>query len=89
MNNLSYPLIVTYKESLPNNIPPSYKGQDIKIMYKVCIGIGRIGRPLALIRLPFRVMELKGAIFQFSFSYYVFKDIIQIEGRQDRETIVN
>lgn len=58
----SIPLTVTYTEYLPKDIPPSYKGQDIKILYKVCIGIGRIGRPLAMVRLPFRVMELKGKI---------------------------
>ena len=51
---------VEYKEVLPNNIPPSYRGQDIKMNYKVCIGVGRIGKPLTLIRLPFRVIELKG-----------------------------
>jgi len=45
---------------LPSDIPPSYKGQDIKLTYKVCIGIGRIGKPLSLIKIPFRVIEMKG-----------------------------
>jgi len=49
-----------YVQLLQNDLPPSYKGQNIKLSYKVCIGIGRIGKPLSMIRLPFRLYEIKG-----------------------------
>jgi hypothetical protein len=49
-----------YSQLLPNDLPPSYKGLNIKLSYKVCIGIGRIGKSLSMIRLPFRLYEIKG-----------------------------
>jgi len=49
-----------YKETVAWDSPPSYKGQNIKFSYKILIGIGRINQPLCLIKLPFRLFELKG-----------------------------
>lgn len=49
-----------YSDVLPSEVPPSYKGQHIKFSYKICIGVGRVGQPLCIIRLPFRLFELKG-----------------------------
>lgn len=52
----------SYSEVLPYDLPPSYRGQNLKFSYKVCIGIGRIGKRLSMIRLPFRLYEMKGLL---------------------------
>eukprot|EP00794_Sanderia_malayensis_P009836 gene9836-10846_t len=45
-----------YTEKIPDNSPPSYKGQSIRFSYKITIGIGSINGPTKLLRLPIRVL---------------------------------
>ncbi|XP_011503748.1 PREDICTED: RAB6A-GEF complex partner protein 2 [Ceratosolen solmsi marchali] len=49
----------TYKEIIPNNSPPSYRGQAVKYSYKISIGTQRVNSPTKLLRIPFRVLSLK------------------------------
>ncbi|XP_072167044.1 RAB6A-GEF complex partner protein 2-like [Diadema setosum] len=49
-----------YTETIPRDAPPSYRGQAVKYSYKVTIGVQRIGSPIKLIKVPFRVMVLYG-----------------------------
>lgn len=51
---------IIYSETIPRDAPPSYRGQDVKYSYKVTIGVQRIGSPIKLIKVPFRLMVLYG-----------------------------
>jgi hypothetical protein len=48
---------------IPINSPPSYRGQAVKYSYKITIGTQRVNSPTKLLRIPFRVLSLKGIIF--------------------------
>ncbi|XP_033108085.1 RAB6A-GEF complex partner protein 2-like isoform X2 [Anneissia japonica] len=50
----------TYFETIPQDAPPSYKGQSVKYSYKVTIGTQRVNSPTRLLRVPFRVLVLYG-----------------------------
>ncbi|XP_057372870.1 RAB6A-GEF complex partner protein 2-like isoform X2 [Daphnia carinata] len=45
-----------YQETLPSNLPPSFRGQAIKYSYKLKIGLQRVGAPVKLLNVPFRLM---------------------------------
>ncbi|KAK4292430.1 hypothetical protein Pmani_034810 [Petrolisthes manimaculis] len=49
-----------YKELLPCDAPPTYRGQLLKYVYKITIGTQRLGAPTKLLRIPFRVIVLQG-----------------------------
>lgn len=49
-----------YKETLPSNAPPSYKGQCIKYAYKITIGAQRVNAVIKLLKIPIRVLVLTG-----------------------------
>ncbi|KAJ8029508.1 RAB6A-GEF complex partner protein 2 [Holothuria leucospilota] len=49
-----------YKETIPKEAPPSYRGQAVKYSYKITIGAQRIGCPIKLLRVPLRVLVLYG-----------------------------
>ncbi|XP_071964635.1 RAB6A-GEF complex partner protein 2-like isoform X2 [Antedon mediterranea] len=49
-----------YYETIPQDAPPSYKGQSVKYSYKVAIGTQRVSSPTRLLRVPFRVLVLYG-----------------------------
>ncbi|XP_033633824.1 RAB6A-GEF complex partner protein 2-like [Asterias rubens] len=49
-----------YHETIPNDAPPSYRGQAVKYSYKVTIGTQRVNCPIRLLRVPFRVLFLYG-----------------------------
>lgn len=51
---------VMYKETIPKEAPPSYRGQAVKYSYKITIGAQRIGCPIKLLRVPLRVLVLYG-----------------------------
>ncbi|XP_035666697.1 RAB6A-GEF complex partner protein 2-like isoform X1 [Branchiostoma floridae] len=45
-----------YREVIPREAPPSYRGHSVKYSYKVTIGTQRVGAPTKLLRVPFRVL---------------------------------
>ncbi|XP_076068766.1 RAB6A-GEF complex partner protein 2 isoform X1 [Oratosquilla oratoria] len=49
-----------YRETLPCEAPPSYRGQLVKYAYKITIGTQRLGAPIKLLRVPLRVVVLQG-----------------------------
>ena len=51
---------VTYRETVPLEAPPSFRGTSIKYSYKVTIGTQRFHHPTKLLRVPFRVLVVPG-----------------------------
>ncbi|XP_066996470.1 RAB6A-GEF complex partner protein 2 isoform X3 [Anabrus simplex] len=49
-----------YSEALPSEAPPSYRGQAVKYSYKITIGMQRVNCPIKLLRVPLRVLVIKG-----------------------------
>ncbi|XP_042889914.1 RAB6A-GEF complex partner protein 2-like [Penaeus japonicus] len=49
-----------YRETLPCDAPPTYRGQLLKYAYKITIGVQRLGSPIKLLRVPIRVIVLQG-----------------------------
>ncbi|XP_044728554.1 RAB6A-GEF complex partner protein 2 [Chrysoperla carnea] len=47
-----------YQEVLPNDGPPSYRGQAIKYSYKITIGTQRVNSPIKLLRVPLKILPL-------------------------------
>ncbi|XP_070506614.1 RAB6A-GEF complex partner protein 2 [Chironomus tepperi] len=47
-----------YREQLPPNCPPTYKGIDIKYYYKVTVATQRLGSKVQLLQVPIRVLPL-------------------------------
>jgi len=51
---------VLYRETLPMEAPPSFRGQAVKYSYKITIGTQRVHSPIKLLKLPIRVLVLQG-----------------------------
>ncbi|XP_014662258.1 PREDICTED: RAB6A-GEF complex partner protein 2-like isoform X2 [Priapulus caudatus] len=51
-----------YRETLPMDAPPSYKGQAVKYSYKITIGTQRVNSPIKLLRVPLRVLVVNGIL---------------------------
>lgn len=49
-----------YREVLPGEAPPSYRGQAVKYSYKITIGTQRVNSPIKLLRVPLRVLVVSG-----------------------------
>ncbi|KAL1129568.1 hypothetical protein AAG570_012513 [Ranatra chinensis] len=49
-----------YSEVLPNEAPPSYRGQLVRYSYKITIGTQRVNCPIKLLRVPLRVLAING-----------------------------
>lgn len=47
-----------YREKIPSDAPPSYRGQLVKYSYKIIIGMQRIHSPVKLLRVPLRVLPV-------------------------------
>ncbi|CAH2011050.1 unnamed protein product [Acanthoscelides obtectus] len=47
-----------YKEQIPSDSPPSYRGQLVKYSYKITVGTQRVSSPVKLLRVPIRVLPL-------------------------------
>jgi len=52
-----------YSETLPNDVPPSYKGHLVKYAYKITIGMQRLNSPIKLLRVPIRVVVIHGNLY--------------------------
>ncbi|KAL4222689.1 Golgi membrane exchange factor (Ric1p-Rgp1p) subunit [Mactra antiquata] len=50
----------TYRETIPTDAPPTFRGQAVKYSYKLTLGTQRLNHPTKLIRIPFRVLVLHG-----------------------------
>ena len=53
-------LKVIYKETLPYDLAPSFRGQFARYTYKLTIGAQKLNRNTQLLRLPFKVYSLLG-----------------------------
>lgn len=49
-----------YRETIPSDAPPSYRGQAVKYSYKITVGTQRVNSAIKLLRIPFRVLSLSG-----------------------------
>lgn len=47
-----------YREQVPSNCPPTYRGIDIKYYYKVSIATQRLGSRVQLLQIPIRILPL-------------------------------
>ncbi|XP_047512918.1 RAB6A-GEF complex partner protein 2 [Pieris napi] len=47
-----------YRESLPIEAPPSYRGNLVKYSYKVTIATQKVGSHIRMVRIPFRVLPI-------------------------------
>lgn len=47
-----------YREKIPSESPPSYRGQLVKYSYKITIGTQRVNSQIKLLRVPIRVLPL-------------------------------
>ncbi|KAL3289076.1 hypothetical protein HHI36_003518 [Cryptolaemus montrouzieri] len=47
-----------YKERIPNDSPPSYRGQLVKYCYKIIVGTQRVNHPVKLLKVPIRILPL-------------------------------
>ncbi|XP_003397445.1 RAB6A-GEF complex partner protein 2 isoform X1 [Bombus terrestris] len=47
-----------YREIIPSDAPPSYRGHAVKYSYKITIGTQRVNTAIKLLRVPFRVLSL-------------------------------
>ncbi|XP_033227534.1 RAB6A-GEF complex partner protein 2 isoform X2 [Belonocnema kinseyi] len=47
-----------YRETIPSEAPPSYRGQAVKYSYKITVGTQRVNTAIKLLRVPFRVLSL-------------------------------
>ncbi|KAG5891424.1 hypothetical protein JTB14_031490 [Gonioctena quinquepunctata] len=51
-----------YREKIPSDSPPSYRGQLVKYSYKITIGTQRVNSPVKLLRVPIRILPLCEAL---------------------------
>lgn len=51
-------IVVIYRECLPSDGPPSYRGQLVKYSYKITIGTQKVNSPIKLLRVPLRVLPI-------------------------------
>ncbi|XP_065206877.1 RAB6A-GEF complex partner protein 2 [Planococcus citri] len=49
-----------YTETLPNEIPPSYRGKLVKYSYKITIGTQRINSAMKELTIPLRILVIDG-----------------------------
>ncbi|XP_003703058.1 RAB6A-GEF complex partner protein 2 isoform X1 [Megachile rotundata] len=47
-----------YREIIPSDAPPSYRGHAVKYSYKITVGTQRVNTAIKLLRVPFRVLSL-------------------------------
>lgn len=47
-----------YREKIPNDSPPSYRGQLVKYSYKITIGMQRVNCPIKMLRVPLRILPI-------------------------------
>jgi len=45
-----------YEETLPSDLPPSFRGQAVKYSYKLKIGMQKVGSQIKMLHLPLRLM---------------------------------
>lgn len=55
-----YFVLDIYRETIPSNAPPSYRGQCIKYAYKITVGTQRVNAVIKLLKIPIRVLVLCG-----------------------------
>ncbi|XP_012254757.1 RAB6A-GEF complex partner protein 2 [Athalia rosae] len=48
-----------YRERIPSDAPPTYRGQAVKYSYKITVGTQRVNSAIKLLRVPFRVLSLR------------------------------
>ena len=48
--------IDSYEETLPSDLPPSFRGQAVKYSYKLKIGLQKVSSPVKMLHLPLRLI---------------------------------
>lgn len=51
-----------FKEKVPNDAPPSYRGQLAKYSYKLIIGTQRVNSPIKLLKVPLRILPISTTV---------------------------
>ncbi|XP_013183680.2 RAB6A-GEF complex partner protein 2 [Amyelois transitella] len=51
-----------YRESIPIEAPPSYRGTSVKYSYKITIATQKVGSHIKMVRIPFRVLPISPII---------------------------
>jgi len=46
----------SYEETLPSDLPPSFRGQAVKYSYKLKIGLQKVSSPVKMLHLPLRLI---------------------------------
>ncbi|XP_023241130.1 RAB6A-GEF complex partner protein 2-like isoform X1 [Centruroides sculpturatus] len=64
-----------YKETIPNEGPPSYRGQAVKYAYKITIGTQRVNAVIKLMKIPIRVLVLNNLS---DFNFHMESDEMQV-----------
>ncbi|CAG9760219.1 unnamed protein product [Ceutorhynchus assimilis] len=54
--------LFVYREKVPTDSPPSYRGQLVKYSYKITIGMQKINTPIKQMKVPIRVLPLAEAV---------------------------
>lgn len=57
-NSFLFLFLDVYREKIPHDSPPSFKGQLVKYSYKITIGTQRVSSPVKLLRVPLRVLPV-------------------------------
>lgn len=58
-----------YREIIPSDAPPSYRGHAVKYSYKITVGTQRVNTAIKLLRVPFRVLSLSGDVIFFAYCF--------------------
>lgn len=62
MNKTTLNFVDIYRETIPSDAPPSYRGHAVKYSYKITVGTQRVNTAIKLLRVPFRVLSLSGSV---------------------------
>lgn len=76
-----------YRETLPCDAPPTYRGQLLKYAYKITIGVQRLGSPIKLLRVPIRVIVLQGWLPQLLKDIFMIYVDIKLDWTEAEEVI--
>lgn len=75
---------VFFKETLPYDLAPTFRGQFAKYAYKVTIGAQKLNKNTQLLRLPFKVYSLLGKLFvKITFKVFLFNN--RFEKKRNRK----
>ena len=83
-NSVTYILKVTFKETLPYDLAPTFRGQFARYTYKLTIGVQKLHRNTQLLRLPFKVYSLFGNFIVIS-VYFLLLTLKKMQQQQQQQ----